>query len=384
MYFGTTEINEQFLGDTPIKSIWLGPVQVWTAPYTYTISNVQLKYSDGGTYLKCDGSNYAYADCVLRTYSGTTVKTMVSRNMNISWTYSTVGSYFKVTEDGKIYFDVNKMGTTDMSHHSNPFTTSFSTNLNGLSGGTLYLSAEPNVETYSSSIGYDIHANSVDGINNTTSSFYTTVFCEEIYRVYFKSGKQSKKTVDRNWYLYDAAITTGPFIASGTTEQRVTINCGTNTNTYPVVRHYRIGYIGVTQEDVDTEQDPPSSLSPYDYYLDVAHFSPNSYTTGQTQALFYGATKLIEDYTIQSSEDIILVNDAEKIHKGKIIYEFSKSDATLTITQKNGLIYIKGIDSATDAWVTVTTYLPVEKEEEWWMDDPVPEKTTLTFNIFGV
>lgn len=382
MYIGNTQMMELFVGDNPIKAIWLGTTKIWTYTYDYEISNVQLVYSDGGTYLKCNGSNYAYVQCTLTKKKGTYIEGSWIRTMNINWTYSSVGSYFKVTEDGKIYFDVDKMGTTDMSHHSNPFTTSFSTNLNGLSGGTLYLSAEPNVETYSTSIGYDIHASSVDGINNTINSFYTYVYCKEVYRTYFKSGKQGEKTADKNWYLYDAAITTGPFITSGTTGQRATINCGTNTNTYPVVRHYRIGYIGVTQEDVDTDQDPPSSVSPYDYYLDVAHFSPNSYTTDQTQALFYGSTKLTEDYTIQSSEDIILVNDAEKIHKGKIIYEFSKSDATLTITQKNGLIYITGVDSATDAWIQVTTYLPVEKEE-WWMDDPVPEKTTLTFNIFG-
>lgn len=383
MNLGTYPITELFLGGSPIKSIWLGTTQVWTYTYDYEISDIKLVYSDGGTYLKCNASNYAYISCTLTKKKGTYIESTETKKLDFDFSSDVIGKYFDKGEDGTIRFSLSKYGTEDMSYHSNPFTVGLSPHFGDTHYSSVYLSAEPNVETYSTSIGYDIHANSVDGINNTTSSFYTTVFCEEIYRVYFKSGKQSKKTVDRNWYLYDAAITTGPFIASGTTEQRVTINCGTNTNTYPVVRHYRIGYIGVTQEDVDTEQDPPSSLSPYDYYLDVAHFSPNSYTTGQTQALFYGSTKLTEDYTIQSSKDIILVNDAEKIHKGKIIYEFSKSDATLTITQKNGLIYIKGIDSATDAWVTVTTYLPVEKEEEWWMDDPVPEKTTLTFNIFG-
>lgn len=379
MYIGTTQILEQFVGDTPIKSIWLGATKVWEHTYDYAISNVKLVYSNGGTYLKCDGSNYACVQCTLTKKIGTTIKDSSTKNMNITWNYPNVGAYFKVNDDGKIYFDVDELGTTDMSYLNNPITTSISPYLNGISGETVYLKAEPNVETNSTYAGYDIHANDVEPLKYYSTQFSSYITCYKVYKTYYKSGKQGERKQETNWYLYNAAVSTGPFITSGSSGTRAYVNCPANTNTYPLIRHYRVGYIGVTQEDVETDQTPPYSVSSYDYYLDVLQHSSNNYPEGTTQVLYYGSTKLTDDYTIQTSDDIIIANDA---HNDSIVYEFDSSDTTLTITQKNGIIYIKGVDSNTDAWFEVTTYIPIEKEE-WWMDAPEPKKTTLLYNIYG-
>ena len=70
MNLGTNPITELFLGGSPIKSIWLGTTKVWEHTYDYNIKNIKLVYSDGGTYLKCDASNYAYISCTLTKKKG--------------------------------------------------------------------------------------------------------------------------------------------------------------------------------------------------------------------------------------------------------------------------------------------------------------------------
>ena len=171
----------------------------------------------------------------------------------------------------------------------------------------------------------------------------------------------------------------GPYDYSGSTNQRVTVECGTNPNAYPLIRSYRLGYIGVSSEDMSTNPNPPSSLSNYDYYIDVLQKSTRSYSSAITQSLFYGMTELTNDYTIFSSTDLIIANDA---HKDEIVYEFKCSDNTINVEQKNGIIYVKGLASTTDCWFEVTTYIPKHKEE-WWQDEPKPDKTIMTYNIYG-
>ena len=138
--------------------------------------------------------------------------------------------------------------------------------------------------------------------------------------------------------------------------------------------------MAVTQEDVDGQwQDPPSSVSPFDYYIDVLHHSKNTYDADVTQAMYYGSRLMGDDYTIETSEDFIIAND---VHTDEIVYDFSCSDNSIKFKQKNGLIYVSGVDASTDCWFEVITYIPKEKEE-WWQDEPYQEKTIMTYNILG-
>ena len=73
---------------------------------------------------------------------------------------------------------------------------------------------------------------------------------------------------------------------------------------------------------------------------------------------------------------------AREMHKDETVYEFKCSDSSIDIKQKNGIIYVKGLTSETDCWFEVTTYIPKEKEE-WWQDEPEPDKTIMTYNILG-
>lgn len=379
MNLGTYPITELFLGGSPIKSIWLGTTQVWTYTYDYEISDINLVYSDGGTYLKCDASNYAYISCTLTKKKGTYIESTETKKLDFDFSNDTIGNYFDKGEDGTIRFSLSKYGTQDMSYHSNPFTVGLSPHFGDTHYSSVYLYAEPNVQTYSSSIGYNIYANDVKPINATTSYFSVYGYCYEVLRTYFKSGKTGTTETAKTWYLYPSNITTGPYKYSGSSDRRIMVECGTNPNTYPLIRSYRLGYIGVTSEDIETDQDPPSSVSPYDYYLDVLQKSTRSYSSAVTQSLFYGMTELTEDYTIYSSTDLIIGNDA---HKDEIVYEFQCSDSSIDIEQKNGIIYVKGVTSATDCWFEVTTYIPKVKEE-WWQDEPEQEKTIISYNIIG-
>lgn len=379
MNLGTYPITELFLGGSPIKSIWLGTTQVWTYTYDYEISDINLVYSDGGTYLKCDASNYAYISCTLTKKKGTYIESTETKKLDFDFSNDTIGNYFDKGEDGTIRFSLSKYGTQDMSYHSNPFTVGLSPHFGDTHYSSVYLYAEPNVQTYSSSIGYNIYTNDVKPINATTSYFYVYGYCYEVLRTYFKSGKTGTTETAKTWYLYPSNITTGPYMYSDSSGRRIMVECGTNPNTYPLIRSYRLGYIGVTSEDMSTDQDPPSSVSPYDYYLDVLQKSTRSYSSAVTQSLFYGMTELTEDYTIYSSTDLIIGNDA---HKDEIVYEFQCSDSSIDIEQKNGIIYVKGVTSATDCWFEVTTYIPKVKEE-WWQDEPEQEKTIISYNIIG-
>lgn len=379
MNLGTYPITELFLGGSPIKSIWLGTTQVWTYTYDYEVSDIKLVYSDGGTYLKCDASNYAYISYKLTKKKGTYIESTETKKLDFDFSSDLIGNYFDKGEDGTIRFSLSKYGTEDLSIHSNPFTVGLSPHFGDTYYSPVYMYAEPNVQTYSTSIGYDIHTSDYSFINATNTSFSTYCYCFDVHRTYYKSGMTGKTNTAKTWYVYDASITTGPYIASGNSGQRLSISCGSNPNNYPLVRSYRIGYIGVTQEDVDTDQTPPSSVSPYDCYIDILHKSRKTYSATTTQALFYGVSAMGEDYTIQSSTDIIVANDA---HTNETVYDFSCSDSGIKITQKNGLIYINGVTSSTDCWFEVTTYIPKEKDE-WWQDEPVQEKTIISYNILG-
>lgn len=375
MYFGTTNIKEQFLGNTPIKSVWLGPTKIWSTEYTYAIENVKLNYSSGDKIL-CNGSNYGYITCTLKKYIGDELKeTLTNRRMDFEWNSPSIGAYFKKNSDGSFTFNVSEYGTYDMSFHSDPFTTSLIPYMNGLSGSTIYISAEPNAETYSSNNGYEITCSRpVDILSAYSTSFTILANCKEKIICYYKSGKSAEKKVDKTFYVYNPKVTTGPYLYSGTTY--ITAYISANNNAYPVIHSYRIGHIGVTQDDIDNNQTPPISLSNYDYYLYVAQKSKTTYESGTTQALYYGSKKMGDDYYIETSTDVMIVND---VHSDNIVYEF-ETNGNIKVEQRYGIIYITGVDSNTDCYLNITTYIPKEKEE-WWHDEPQQEKTTLTINI---
>lgn len=379
MNLGTYQITEQFLGSSPIKSIWLGNTKIWTYTYDYEISDIKLVYSSG-TYLKCDASNYAYITGTLTKKKGTTIYSTQTVKLDFDFSSDVIGDYFDKKEDGTIRFSLSKYGTEDMSYHNNHLTVGLSPHFGDTHYSSVYLSAEPNVQTYSSSIGYNIYASDVSPLKSTTTSFSTICYCYDTHRTYFKSGMTGTTEIAKPWYAYDEDVTTGPYFDSGSTGRMLYITCGSNTNNYPIVRRYRIGWMAVTQEDVDGQwQDPPSSVSPFDYYIDVLHHSKNTYDADVTQAMYYGSTLMGDDYTIETSEDFIIANDA---HTDKIKYEFRSSDNSIKIKQKNGLIYVSGVDTSTDCWFEVITYIPKVKEE-WWQDEPDQEKTILTYNILG-
>ena len=378
MNLGTYPITELFLGGSPIKSIWLGTTKVWEYTYDYDIKDIKLVYSDGGTYLKCDASNYAYISCTLTKKKGTSIESTETKKLDFDFTFVGLGNFFDKGEDGTVRFSLSKYGTKDMSQYSNPFTVGLIPHFGDTQYSTVYFAAEPNVITSSASTGYNIYAKDIKPINATASYFYFYGYCYNVSRVNYKSGKSGTTETAKNWYLYPASVISGPYEYSGSTNQSVVVECGTNPNAYPLIRSYRLGYVGITSEDISAGQ-KPSSLSRYDYYFDVLQKSTRSYSSAVTQSLFYGMTELYNEYTFFSSTDLIIANDA---HKDEIVYEFKCSDRTIDIEQKNGIIYVKGVTSATDCWFEVITYIPKEKEE-WWQDEPEPDKTIMTYNILG-
>ena len=368
MNLGTNPITELFLGGSPIKSIWLGNTKVWSYTYDYQITNIKMVYSDGGTYLKCDASNYAYISCTLTKKKGNSTVSTETKKLDFDFSSALIGDYFDKTEDGTIRFSLSKYGTKDMSYQNNPFTISLKPHFGDTYYSPVYLYAEPNVETSSSSAGYKIYADNIKPITASMSFFNIYGYCYNILNKTYKSGKSGTTEVAKDWYLYKSDATTGTYECSGSTAQKGVVECGTNTNNYPIIRSYRLSYMGVS-----------STISFYDYYFDVLQKSTRLYSSAVTQSLFYGTTRMTNGFTIISSKNLTIANDA---HKDETVYEFECNDSSLNIEQKNGIIYVKGLTSETDCWLKVTTYIPKEKEE-WWQDEPEPNKTIMTYNLLG-
>lgn len=335
MYFGTTNIKEQFFGDTPIKSVWLGTTQVWSAPYTYQISDVSFVYSTDDGKILCDGSNYGYASCTLKTYSGSTlVKTETNKRMNVAFNYSTIGEYFTVDDTNKIWFNMDDYGTRDMSTHNDPLTTSLTPYINGLTGDTLYLYLQPNLLTGTTNLGYDI-TNTLNRDFLLYNQISLTLRNKSVHTVKnsYKSGKSATVSTGITEYIYSASTNTQ--LASITYNSSTSFAYEVNNTGKPILYSYRATY---------------SSAGTYTSSDEYIYIMQASSTRASTMQLYWNDTLLGDDYTIQQSTDVILMNDS---HTADTTYDFDTDDQALIITQKGGVIYIDGVTSSTDCYVDI-------------------------------
>lgn len=356
MYFGNIKIKEQFLGDTPIKSIWLGTSQVWSAEYTYEISNIQMKYSSGSMLL-CNGANSAYITCTLKTYdrTKTLIRTETDVKMNVECAYPTLFDYMVVDGVNLIKFNLAKYGTSDMSYFSgNNLSVQLKPYINGLTGSSVNITIEKNVPittTYSGQIN-SAYSGIYKVIPSYATSVYLTLRCYERITTTYKSGKTGVVDETRTGVVINENTKT----VVGSNSYSVSAPINANQNSYPVLHCFRIS------EDSDAEQ-----YLHNDYYLYLMQKSNVNRT--ENICLFYGSQEVGEDYNIQSSSDIILMNDA---HKDGITYSFNSSNQSLTFEVVDGVIFIEGVTSSDEEWVTI------EVEDE---DGNCEE---ITFNIIGV
>lgn len=354
MFLGNINIKEQFLGDTPIKSIWLGTTQVWSGEYTYEISNVALKYSSGDMLL-CNGSNYAYISCTLKTYdrTGTVVKTRTDMKMNIGCDYASLAEYMDIDGINRIWFNLDKYGTTDMSYFSSNLTIPLKPSINDLTGSTLNIIIEKNVPV---SAKYSGQINNAEcGIYKVIPSYVTSISinlnCYERTTTTYKSGK----TGWEDEVCSASVINENTKTVVGTSTYSVSAPITANSNPYPILHCFRIS------EDADVTQ-----YLQNDYYLYLMQRS--NVNRSNKLALFHNSTEVYEDYYIEQSTDVILMNDA---HKDGYSYSMTSDSQTLTFYEKNGVLFIEGVTSSTDNWVTIEVEYEEGKFEE------------ITFNILG-
>lgn len=351
MYFGKSSLGGAFIGNAPIKTIYLGNTVAWSNPYTYAISDVKIAYSSGSKVLT-DRSNYGYVSCTLKTYkNGSLVKTEQNKRMSFNWTALVEGStaqYCEVTNDGKIYFNKNWQ-TTDMKYHSDPMTLSLKAYLNGYEHtNTLYIQVQPNYLVSSTVQGYSTsilpNVNILPYKQNylyVYTDFYENVFCS------YNSGKSGIEQNRLSVYYFDNNNE-----HLGTCTSGIQLYIGTNNNDYPIVHQYRFSH----------------SLSAYtaeDIYMYMMQRRNHIYTEDEILCLYdTDGNQLQYGDTVKSNDlnDIILLNDA---HKDGTYYEFDTDNSTISVREENGVIIISNVTSSLYNYLYITTYYTDEEGREF-------------------
>lgn len=340
MYLGNSSLGGAFVGNAPIKTIYLGNTVAWSNPYTYAISDVKIAYSSGSKVLT-DRSNYGYASCTLKTYkNGSLVKTEQNKRMPFNWSSSSAGltsRYCEVTDDGKIYFN-SEYQTENMSFHSDPMTLSLQPYINGYEhANMLYISVQPN----------HIVSSVFQGYTTTITPYYSVIpyhvenlyvytdFYENIYNTY-NSGKSNVTQNRLSVYCFD---NNDEHI--GTCTNGLNLYVGKNNNDYPIVHQYRFSHsLTNYQED--------------DIYMYNMQRRNHIYTTEEILCLYdTNGNELQYGDTVYSSglNDIILLNDA---HRYGANYEFDTDNSTISVREENGVIIISNVTSSLSHYLYIT------------------------------
>lgn len=346
MKIGNTPIYEQFIGDTPIKNIWLGNTNVWTHRYDYELRNVELRYSDGGTYVKCDGSNYAYIFCTLVKKIGGEEEGSYIKYMNVEYTFSNTGKY--LTNDGtnRFYFNIDEFGTEDMSVFDNFLYIGAIPYIYGISSSTLNILLEPNIIERIEFDGYknDCWTIGSDGYISAYATQFTVYYTSDELEInYYKSGLNKEVSTPITSFLYDENRN---LLASGSSDTNLYVQTITeNNNNYPILFSYIVSHSRYS--------------TGYDVEYEIFQKTKNSYDT--PLALFDYQTRCYDDYYAYGSSYIKLVNDA---HTPETQYSYTCTTQELTITFNNGIITIDGITSSmTDAQIIDITATLEDKQE---------------------
>lgn len=102
------------LGQTDVGAIYLGGTQIYPTgsanKYTYTLTNVQVYYSDGGSILKSDGSNYVYFYGTFTVKRGSTTLSTETVRLNPK----TIPTYTIKNSSGNLVWDTAKYGKTSV------------------------------------------------------------------------------------------------------------------------------------------------------------------------------------------------------------------------------------------------------------------------------
>lgn len=349
MKIGNTPIYEQFFGKTPIKNIWLGNTKVWAHTYDYEISNINLVYSDGGTYLKCDGSNKMYVSCSLTKKKDTYIEGIYTKYMDITFTSDTMAKFCVSNGTNEYQFNVDEFGTEDMSYLSNPFTISITPSLYGITGDTLYPQIEPVLVESIQFLRQESNAAEYSNLKYLpyyTTSFNLTYYSNKVETYYYTSNQNKDVYTTVNSYLFDGERT---LLASGSsTSNLYTQDVEQNLGEYPILYSYVVSHLsGGTVADTDYEYEIMQKTNKeYDCLL----------------ALYDYQTKCTDGYYGYGSSYLKLLNDA---HTEDIHYSFSSSIQEFVITQNNGIITIDGITSSMteNEWVDITAWTVDGREE---------------------
>lgn len=348
MFLGNTELGGMFIGDTPIKSIWLGTTSVWTNQYTYEVRDVVIKYSSG-TKVMSDRSNYAYVSCTLKTYkNGTLVKTETNKPMSFTWTYPSVGAYCTVTPDSKIYFNPEYQ-TSNMSNHSDPLVTSLTAYLNGYNHtAQLYIYIEPNKLLTTTLRGYTSEINADTNILEASDTrlimfphFYENNYCT------YTSGKNNIVKTEVTCYYFDADDN-----YLGECGSSIYKTISSNTNQYPILHQYRFSRSSTTKQSDDV-------------VFSRMQRSKKKYDKNRILALYdkYG-NEIVEGGSVKSEDinDVYLMND---VHKDGVTYHAITEASELEVYEQHGVLTITNIDSSTADYVTITANYTDENDYEW-------------------
>lgn len=334
MKLDNTNITEVFLGDPPVKTIYLGDDLAWSHIYDYQISNIELLYSNGGTYVKCDGSNYMYIKCTLSKYKNSSLVSSSTKYMRANFMLN-MGKY--LTNDGtnRFYFNLKDYGTEDMSNITNPMTIGVEPYLYGISSTTLYMQLEPNVLEIVRNNGYknDIKFYLADVFIQPYATQFSLDFSTYLLQINsYSSGLHKEVATTANSYLFDEDRS---LITTGTREANNYVQPTTSNNPYPVL------YTFIVSNSLTS--------TAYDEEFNVFQKSNNTYGENEILVLWDYHTRCFDDYYAYGSSCIKLVNDA---HTSETTYDYTSTTKELTVTIQNGIIIIDGITSSmTDAQV---------------------------------
>lgn len=351
MYFGNSSLGGAFIGNAPIKTIYLGNTVAWSNPYTYAISDVKIAYSSGSKVLT-DRSNYGYASCTLKTYkNGSLVKTEQNKRMPFNWSSTSAGltsRYCEVTDDGKIYFNPEYQ-TENMSFHSDPMTLSLNPYLNGYEhANALFIQVQPNHLVSSTLQGYStsILPNFSVLSYNQEYLYVHTDFFENLSCTY-NSGKRNITQNRLNVYYFDNNNE-----HLGTCTNGTQLYIGTNKKDYPIVHQYRFSH-SLTSYEQD------------DVYMYMMQRRNHRYTEDEILCLYdTDGNQLQYGDTVKSNDlnDIILLNDA---HKYGTYYEFDTDNSTISVREENGVIIISNVTSSLNNYLYITIYYTDEEGREF-------------------
>lgn len=323
MYFGTTKINELYFGTAPITEVWLGATKVWerVTEWTYEIDNLSVEYlpTGSGTKILSNASNYASVIGRVRSYkNGVLQETKPTVQLPLTTT-----SPFVTISNGRLYFNIDDYGYTNMTQ-SNPFgITDVKYNFSGTTGLCPTIYVEPNTIASTAYTEFNCYgATNVSYLNYNQTTFTITNKNTNKVQTTYTSGKSKITSQNATGYLFEVDNNTGTNTLKATLAYNGTYTAsvgGSNIYSYPFIYTYRLSY---------TDRETGA-----DHFIYMIHKCQNN-TTGMQ--MYYGTEKA-DGMSIESSAYSFIANNG---HTSDTTYTWDVSDNGIDIEEMNGVFKI--------------------------------------------